>query len=255
MIDEVYCINIRKRPNRLRKFKKHTGVDIESKLELEINYTTEWEMNKDKEDITSEWLKEKNISAYSGWKLEGTQYFENAEWGWWSRDITKGEIGCAISHKEIWKRAKGTTLILEDDARLGRNWHVKLYNTIDTLSNIDKDWDLIYLGRIPQSDEEHNNKTLITSNIKKPLYSFCAHAYVLSKKGLDKINKYEFEKNIIPLDEFLPATYIEHPRPDIKLLYPPVLRAYAIWPIISKQSTGLSDTEDNGQKNPGGKTE
>ena len=245
MIDEIYCINIRKRPDRLISFDKDNSAEIMSKLGIDINYTTDWYMNMDGENITPKWLEEHDISKYDNWALKEEQWYEgNARWGWWERDMTNGEIGCAISHSEIWKRAKGTTLILEDDVKLSRNWYAKLYNTLDTLEVIDREWDMIYLGRVPQSDMEINNNTLITSNIKTPLYSFCTYAYMLSSKGLEKINKYEYRKNIIPADEFLSATYAEHPRP-IKLLYPPTLKAYAMWPTVAGQNVKLgSDTGD-----------
>tara|TARA_R100000664_G_scaffold29214_1_gene40972 strand:+ start:867 stop:1637 length:771 start_codon:yes stop_codon:yes gene_type:complete len=249
MIDEIYCINIKKRPDRLRKFKRDTEHLLETELGLKVQYTTDWDMNLNGEDITPEWLKNNNISAYDKWNMKEQQWYEEAEWGWWSRELTSGELGCAISHSEVWKRAKGYTLVLEDDVLLTRNWLLKLHNVFDTLNCIDKDWELLYLGRVAQSDLEKNNKTLIAPNIKKPDYTFCTYSYILSKKGLEKINKYKYRDNLIPSDEFLSATFVSHPRDDISLLYPPTINAYAAWPSITKQNGRLgSDTEDNGEK-------
>lgn len=250
MINEIYCINIRKRPDRLRKFKRDTEHKLESELGLKVQYTTDWDMNLNGEDITPEWLKNNNIKPYDKWNMGELQLYEgNAEWGWWSRDLTTGELGCALSHSEVWKRASGYTLVLEDDVLLDRSWLIKLHNAFDTLNSIDKDWELLYLGRIAQSDLEKNDKTRITSNIKKPNYSFCTYSYILSKKGIEKINKYKYRNNLIPSDEFLSATYINHPRDDISLLYPPTINAYAISPSITKQNDRLgSNTEVNGDK-------
>ena len=249
MIDEIYCINIKKRPDRLRKFKRDTEPLLESELGLKVQYTTDWDMNLNGEDITPEWLEKNNISAYDKWNMKEQQWYEEAEWGWWSRELTSGELGCAISHSEVWKRAKGYTLVLEDDALLTKDWLIKLHNAFDTLNSIDKDWELLYLGRVPQSDLEKKNKTLIAPNIKKPNYTFCTYSYILSKKGIEKINKYKYRDNLIPSDEFLSATFTSHPRDDISLLYPPTINAYSIWPDITKQNNRLgSNTEDNGEK-------
>ena len=261
MIDEVYCINIRKRPDRLKGFKNQIASEIEKKLGLEIQYTTNWDKNLNGEDITDEWLVENNMKVYEDWKIEGETVWQGAQWGWWNRQLSRGEIGCTISHSEIWKRAKGNVLILEDDAvRFNENWFLKIYNTIDTLKAMGKEWDLIYLSRVPQDDSEKGGTfegdykgmvpkdCIVTKTIKTPLYSFCTYGYILSQRGIDKINKYNVHEGIIPADEFLSATYIEHPRKDISLKYPPTLEAYAIEPNMIFQANWGADTEDTGEK-------
>ena len=261
MIDEVYCINIRKRPDRLKGFKNQIASEIEKKLGLEIQYTTNWDKNLNGEDITDEWLVENNMKVYEDWKIEGETVWQGAQWGWWNRQLSRGEIGCTISHSEIWKVAKGDVMILEDDAvNFRKNWLLKIYNTIDTLKTMDKKWDLIYLGRLPQDDSETGGKYIgdyhdmkpedcfVTRTIKTPLYSFCTYGYILSQSGIDKLNKYNVQKDIIPADEFLAATYIEHPRVDIRLKYPPTLIAYAIDPHLVSQANWGADTENEGKK-------
>jgi glycosyl transferase family 25 len=166
----------------------------------------------------------------------------DVDWGkWWSRPLTQGEIGCTISHTEIWKRAMNYTLVLEDDVTFTLNWISKLKLAMKNLDIIDKDWDLLYLGRVPQED----NETKVHNNIVKPKFSFCTYAYMLSPKGIKKIQQYNVEKSIIPADEFLSATYVNHPREDVRLKYPPTLNAYAIEPQIVLQrskSVAGSDT-------------
>ena len=121
---------------------------------LKIKYTTNWTNNLDGEDITDEWLNENGMNVYDKWEMKEEQWYQGARWGWWNRQLSRGEIGCTISHSEIWKVAKGNVLVLEDDAIFKRNWILKIYNTIDTLKAMDKTWDLIYLGRVPQDDSE-----------------------------------------------------------------------------------------------------
>ena len=233
MVD-IYCINIPKRPDRLEMFKEASKDGKIYNLNKKINITTDWENNLNGEDITDEWLDEKGFGLFD-WQIESNNR-------WWSRPLTRGEIGCTISHTEIWKNANDYSLILEDDVTFTKNWIAKLKLTINNLNIIDKDWDLVYLGRVPQED----NEEYVHHNLVKPKYSFCTYAYMLSPKGIKKIQKYEVEKSVIPADEFLSATYIVHPRIDVSLKYPPTLSAYGINPPIILQrdkNVAGSDTE------------
>ena len=226
----TYCINIPKRPDRLRMFEeeaKRSGLD-------DYTITTHWERNLNGEDITDLWLEQNNYTKFD-WQIKSDNR-------WWNRPLTRGELGCTISHTEIWDRNNSNTLILEDDILFTNNWKVKLLNSINTLNVIDKDWDLLYLGRVPQEDSEVH----VTDNLVKPKYTFCTYAYMLSSKGLKKIKEYNVKQGLIPADEFLTATYNKHPRADVSLKYPPTLSAYAIEPQIvlqrDKDEAG-SDTE------------
>ena len=243
MIDEIYCINIRKRPDRKEDVIREMGRAGIHRLHKEVKFTTDWDNNLNGEDITDEWLKENGFGLFN-WKLkEDVAINIDIDWAlWWKRDLTRGEIGCTISHTEIWKRAKGYTLILEDDVYSEPNWIINLEQAINNLNKIDKDWDLLYLGREPQDPDEE----VVCNGIVKPKYSFCTFAYMLSPSGIKKILKYEVDKCIIPADEILPATYIKHPRPDVRLKYPPSLNAYAMKPRVIKQRPKKdvgSDTE------------
>tara|TARA_R100000008_G_scaffold70135_2_gene47678 strand:+ start:741 stop:1463 length:723 start_codon:yes stop_codon:yes gene_type:complete len=235
MIDEVYCINIRKRPDRLEQFKESLLDGKINRIIPKVEMTTDWEKNLDAEKITDKWLKDNNMGMFD-WQIES----DNT---WWNRPLKRGELGCTISHTEIWKKAKGYTLILEDDIIFYNNWLSKLYISLNHLNKIDAKWDLLYLGRAAQNPE---NEKQIDEIIVKPDYTYCTYAYMLSPKGIEKILKYEVEKCIIPADEFLTATYNTHPRKDVRLKYPPTLSAYAVNPCIigqrNKDESG-SDTE------------
>ena len=62
-------------------------------------------------------------------------------------DKNRGEIGCALSHLNIWEIFKKSNdkyiIIVEDDVIFEQN----LYKKINTyMKNAPKDWDIIYLG-------------------------------------------------------------------------------------------------------------
>jgi hypothetical protein len=103
---------------------------------------------------------------------------------------------------------------------------------IDTLEVMGKNWDILYLGRMPIKPhlEERLNNSLVI-----PQFSYCAYAYCVSPKGIKRLLDYDLQKAIIPLDEFLAATYVEHPRTDVSFKYPPSLVVYAMDPVIATQ--------------------
>jgi|21_taG_2_1085346.scaffolds.fasta_scaffold09755_4 collagen beta-1,O-galactosyltransferase len=200
--------------------------------DLRVEWTTHWDYNKVGDEITDEWMEENGFKLFD-WEMdEGEALSIDAEWAkWWSRPLTKGEIGCTLSHWAVWNEDEGPMTILEDDAVFDSNMELQRDIAIETLEVMDKEWDLLYLGRVAQTLPEKR----VAKNLVKPNFSYCTYGYVLSKSGVEKIRKYNVQKAIIPADEFLSATYIAHPRIDVKLKYPPALKAYALNPHIVHQ--------------------
>ena len=119
--------------------------------DLRVEFTTHWPYNKVGKEITDSWLKENGFGLFD-WEMDEEEgmALEDGYWSscvkWWARPLNRGEMGCTISHSEIWKRARGYTLVLEDDLLFRKNWKIKLHNAIETLNHIDKEWDLLYLS-------------------------------------------------------------------------------------------------------------
>lgn len=164
------------------------------------------------------------VSFYDGWALEtGSK--------WWTRPVTVGEAGLTLSKIKIWEDAyeKGyeNIMILEDDfdPREGLDWTV-----FDELDNYD--WDLIYLGRILQTVFDGvKDQRVGLQNFVKPGFSYQTHAYVLSREGLRKLvetNVQTLRRNLVPADEFLPATYTWHPRQDLRTMFLQNMQALAL---------------------------
>jgi hypothetical protein len=86
----------------------------------------------------------------------------------------------------------------------------------------------------------------VTEGIVHPGFSYCTFGYLLSAPGLRKLLSCGLERALIPVDELIPALYMDHPREDIRSLYPKRLRAYALEPPLitqlPKEEAG-SDTE------------
>ena len=259
---KTYIINIKSRRDRRDKMDlllRKTGFEIpeEGKKnqegftapDLRVEWTTYWNYNKDGDEITEEWLEENGFGLFD-WEMDEGEalVIDQQKAKWWSRPLTKGEIGCTLSHWAIWNDSDGPITVLEDDALFDETMELKRDLAIETLEAMGRKWDLLYLGRVPLMVDEKR----ITPNIVIPKFSYCTYGYVLSKSGVKKIRKYNVHKGIIPADEFLLSTFMEHPRMDVKLIYPPALSAYAVDPHIVGQrpksevgsDTGLPE-EDN----------
>ena len=132
--------------------------------------------------------------------------------------MTKGVIGCALSHLNVWKKIVNENeiaLILEDDAFLDCDMN-SLNLCFDNIQKLDK-WDVIFLGKqsvdiINQnsSPSDYSEYVKSVSNRAEDLHEmrygagfFCAHAYILNKKSANKLVK-QAEKGIdYPIDVFI----------------------------------------------------
>jgi collagen beta-1,O-galactosyltransferase len=168
----------------------------------------------------------------------------------WSRPLKKGEIGTSISHWSCWKDAAARNekyaLVFEDDVVLVDSFLEQFLDALDRLDERFADWDLLYLGRVLQkfSIGLLSKDVPVEERMVRPGFSYCAHAYVLSKPGLHKVLSVGFEQALIPVDELLPALYTIHPRPDVVRKYRPLLNAYALEPSIALHvPDSTSDTE------------
>jgi glycosyl transferase family 25 len=203
--------------------------------ELQPEFTTEWDGPVDGCAIHPDSLRGYGLFP---WPIPS----ENK---WWNRPLKRGEIGCAVSHWLCWRRAQeraeNLVLILEDDCRFVADCWSKLQAGLTRLGQYDPGWDLLYLGR-----ERLDPDTLALAGIVRPGYSHCTYSYILRKRGIEALLGTAFDQAIIPVDEFLPAMYIDHPRADVRARYPRRLSAYAFEPPIVSQlpkTDAGSDTE------------
>jgi len=193
----------------------------------------------DYQELTPEEMSKFGVNKHPNWKIEGDNTF-------WNREVTDGEIGCSLAHVDTWVDAyaneREVTMILEDDfvEQLPVPWE-----QIQGL--LEKGYDLIYLGR---NALEPNEETPIEGfpNWVEPSYSYNAHAYILSKRGIEilveqYIEKYKNEMFVI--DEFLPVAFKRTQRTDILSEYKdfPALKTAA--PLVNffeqENSKGLTN--------------
>lgn len=203
-IDKVYIITT--------DFSEENESDIISRLEkLGLPDGTPYEIFY---GVNGKHLSDVDMKVFPNWEIQSDNEF-------WSRPITRGEVGCTMSHMEVWNTAYvndyQNILILEDDFFTYEpiDWH-----SIDKINFTA--WDMIYLGRIPQTGYNGIGDVPIKgfNDFVYVGYSYQTHAYLINRKGLSKIRFQRdiIENNIIPADELLSALTTYHPRADIRRL-------------------------------------
>jgi glycosyl transferase, family 25 len=226
---KAYVVNLKRRPDRRARMERILPAA------WDVQFTSDWDGPMDGQAIDPDDLP--GFELYP-WQLQSDN-------PWWSRPLKLGEIGCAVSHWMCWHKAAADgadpALILEDDVVLGQP-AARLASRLAQLSAVDPRWDLLYLGRWALDDEDRT----VAEGIVHPGFSYCTFGYMLSASGLRAVLGCGFERALIPVDELIPALYMNHPRQDVRALYSPRLRAYALEPPLVTQlpkDEAGSDTE------------
>ncbi len=148
----------------------------------------------DGRELTDEYMIQHNFKTLDEWN----DPFQN-------RKITKGEIGCSLSHYNVYKKAQESehdiTLVLEDDAIFVDDFYEKLNELLLSLVTVNNlDYDMCYLGRKKMTNigEEYYNDIILY-----PSFSYWTIGYLMTRKFCDKIIQSNFIKNIIAIDEYL----------------------------------------------------
>lgn len=229
----TYVVNLPRRPDR------RAIMEATVPPELKATYTSDWPETFDGHQIDRSYLEAAGVRLFA-WQIESGN-------PWWSRPLKLGEIGCALAHWECWRHAahygdEPYVLILEDDAVLGDTFLDDLLGALTRLSRA-RAFDLLYLGRHPLEPDRP-----AASGFVSPGYSHCTYAYLLRRKAIDPLLATRLDQAIVPVDEFLPSLYIDHPRPDLRARFPRRLTALAFAPPLVRQRPkhdAGSDTEDS----------
>ena len=111
--------------------------------------------------------------------------------------LTKGEVGCFLSHWSIWQKCierNEKVLVLEDDARLTDKFD------LEEIEELTYTYDFLYLGW-----KEMEESVPITGNLVRPVYPYWMLAYVITPKVAELLCNDAIKQNIIPVDEYLPT--------------------------------------------------
>lgn len=232
---EIYMINLKRRTER--------RVKMEATMkELGLDYT--YFEAVDGKTLTDEILLQKGITLLP-------EYADPYH----KRPMTMGEIGCFLSHFTIWQKmvelGQQEVLVLEDDIRFEPYFRERTEQLMREARDIGG-WDLIYFGRKRLQENEAFLKE--SENFVKVSYTYWTLGYVISLEGAKKLLAVEPLKRLLPVDEFLPIMFDEHPNDSWKLKYETRnLIAWSANPLMLYPThyTGeegyISDTEDSKQ--------
>jgi GR25 family glycosyltransferase involved in LPS biosynthesis len=111
--------------------------------------------------------------------------------------LTKGEVGCFLSHWSIWQKCierNEKVLILEDDARLTDRFDLQ------EIEEITDTYDFLYLGW-----KEMDKSIPIDDKLVRPVYPYWTLGYVITPSTAKILCSDAIKQNIIPVDEYLPT--------------------------------------------------
>lgn len=153
-------------------------------------------------------LKKKGYNVSSTW-TSPTHYHQ--------KHISPGEVGCYLSHYGIYQECLENkteiAVIFEDDVIIPENFNTQLDSILEDLKGLD--WEFCFLSRCPRANDgmwrDSFNRPLniiedipINDKFVFPAFSYWMCAYIINKKGMDKMINFNPNKYIIPMDEILP---------------------------------------------------
>uniref|UniRef100_A0A8C7NE30 Collagen beta(1-O)galactosyltransferase 2b n=1 Tax=Oncorhynchus mykiss TaxID=8022 RepID=A0A8C7NE30_ONCMY len=167
------------------------------------------------------------------------------------RVLTRGEIGCFLSHHSTWvQRGLSKVLVLEDDVRFEPRFKRRMMTIIEEVEKAQLDWDLIYVGRKRMQVHQPERSVEGVNNLVEADYSYWTLGYALSAQGARKLLAAQAFSKMLPVDEFLPVMFNKHPNSDFMSHFEPRdLKAFSVEPLLLYPThyTGepgyVSDTE------------
>ena len=108
--------------------------------------------------------------------------------------LTKGEVGCFLSHWHLWNKCiekNEPIIVLEDDAILTDKFDVEEISKLK--------YDFVYLGWKEMDKSKDINDDLVI-----PVYPYWTLAYMIRPKAARVLVNDVIKCNIIPVDEYLP---------------------------------------------------
>jgi GR25 family glycosyltransferase involved in LPS biosynthesis len=99
-----------------------------------------------------------------------------------NHQLTKGMIGCYLSHLGVYEHAisknKKYALVFEDDAKVSRDIYKSIKKIIYKDGNVPRDWDIILFGLIENDVRHYNNDY----NLVKDFYG--THGYIIKRSAM-----------------------------------------------------------------------
>ncbi|XP_012945461.1 procollagen galactosyltransferase 1 [Aplysia californica] len=202
--DQIYMINLKRRP--ARRFRMTKAFDY---LGIDAKYVDAV----DGKELNDTFLEQKGIEMLPG--------FADPYHG---RPMTMGEIGCFLSHYQIWEEVVAKNyqkvIVFEDDVRFEPYFRKKLGALMYEVEEKFDVWDLIYLGR-KRLRKDLEFLVEGSQRLAWPHYSYWTISYLLSNHGAHKLLDQKPLSKMVPVDEYLPIMFDRHPEDSWRLKFWP----------------------------------
>ncbi|XP_043102113.1 procollagen galactosyltransferase 2 [Puntigrus tetrazona] len=215
--DEIFLINLKRRLDRRERMLNTMAV-----LEIEATLVDAV----DGKALNTSHLQALGIEMMPGYKDPYS-----------GRVLTRGEIGCFLSHHFTWKqvveRGLQHVLVLEDDVRFEPRFKRRLQTIMEDVKKAQLNWDLIYVGRKRMQVAQPEVSVEGVNNLVEADYSYWTLGYALSQQGAKKLLAAQSFGKMLPVDEFLPVMFNKHPNAAYMSHFDPRdLRAFSVEPLL-----------------------
>nr|XP_028690599.1 inactive glycosyltransferase 25 family member 3 isoform X2 [Macaca mulatta] len=212
--DEVFVISLARRPDRRERM-------LASLWEMEIS-------GRVVDAVDGRML---NSSAIRSLGVDLLPGYQDPYSG---RTLTKGEVVA---------RGLSQVLVFEDDVRFESNFRGRLERLMEDVEAEKLPWDLIYLGR-KQVNPEKEAAVEGLPGLVVAGYSYWTLAYALSLAGARKLLASQPLRRMLPVDEFLPIMFDQHPNEQYKAhFWPRDLVAFSARPLLAAPTHYAGDAE------------
>ncbi|XP_017573288.2 procollagen galactosyltransferase 2 [Pygocentrus nattereri] len=215
--NEIFLINLKRRTDRRERM-----LNTLEALGLEVTVT---------EAVDGKALNSSQLKAL------GIEMMPDYKDPYSGRVLTRGEIGCFLSHHATWievvERHLQRVLVLEDDVRFEPRFKRRMQTIMEDVEKAQLDWDLIYVGRKRMQVAQPEVSVEGVDNLVEADYSYWTLGYALSLQGARKLLSAQPFGKMLPVDEFLPIMFNKHPNTAYMSHFEPRdLRAFSVEPLL-----------------------
>jgi len=211
--DRIYLINLKRRPDRLHNFLEYYK-SSDFKNETVIKFDA---IDGSKLDVDSVSLSELAKAELQQLETTGfrTKHYQ----------LTKGAIGCYLSHVKIWenilKNKYNNVLIFEDDAKIPDDLNAKIYEHMKYIPN---DWDIVLFGYICKKCRKYESYYEVERFM-------LTHCYMINRNAIIKIMN---SNTLFPITQQIDALMSE---------LSSILNIYSVKDKVVKQFSSRTDIQ------------